>query len=183
MAYYEDLDRRIVEYHFSYLGIKSKKFLAIGWLEPMHAYNQGIVPEKFDQALKHLYHYSWKPAVFLGLYSCHFCSPGTNILYSGSDIFVPFKGKIYVAPNMLHHYISHHKYRPPDAFIRAVFHAARIGRILYYISIAINGAFQIMAKKIEYLGKSDRREREKKPSQAKTGIKHHHSDCRSNASS
>ena len=39
---------------------------------------------------------------------------------SWRNLFVPYDGVIYVAPEGIKHYIACHQYRPPDVFVEAV---------------------------------------------------------------
>jgi hypothetical protein len=71
----------------------------------------------------------------LGYYSCGVCSPGTiggrgaattvridnlEARLGSGFLVVPGPHTLYVAPNLIIHYILTHGYRPPEEFVRAV---------------------------------------------------------------
>jgi len=63
---------------------------------------------------------------------------GRRVVLGSSDIVVPVDEVVYYAPNLILHYIRHHRYRPPECFCAAVLkcpaprsaeHTERIKRI------------------------------------------------------
>ena len=48
------------------------------------------------------------------------------------NLFIPASARVYVAPSMILHYISRHRYRPPDAFCDAVLGCLAIGGRAYF---------------------------------------------------
>jgi hypothetical protein len=97
----------------------SDRIVAIGWLERGHDYPVGEVPSDVYSKLAALLVDPWQIAVAAGPHPCDLCmySPekrGTN------NVFVPGNGRVYVAPELILHYMNAHRYRPPDEFCRSV---------------------------------------------------------------
>lgn len=58
---------------------------------------------------------------------------GSNQISVGAaNLFIPASAQVYVAPSMILHYISRHRYRPPDAFCDAVLRCLGIGSRAYF---------------------------------------------------
>jgi len=106
--------------------------VAIGWLETGHKYSQGEVSEEFYRRLLELLKHPWMPCALLGMHGCDLCpfqevemegemfrdtrgSPSGNL-----NLFIPGRGCIYAAPELIKHYIPDHKYAPPEEFCQAV---------------------------------------------------------------
>jgi hypothetical protein len=108
--------------------------LAVGWLR-FFTFRRGATPLRFRQLLAELCVRLPIEHVTKGL---HFCNvdtcwwrwlvfrrspPGTLVrIPAGSGvILVPGRdGKVYCAPELIEHYVSSHRYRPPKEFIEAV---------------------------------------------------------------
>src|SRR5712675_9636 len=60
----------------------------------------------------------WQPIASAGFHVCELCQFDAPAF--SDNVFVPHRGKIYVAPVAILHYISAHWYRPPPIFIDAV---------------------------------------------------------------
>jgi hypothetical protein len=95
---------------------------AIGWLHPDHPYTQGPVSAEFLGCLKE-FAVGWGAStetlyfgVFLGLHTCEFCGKA----YGVGNFGVPSGELLFVAPEMVVHYIEQHGYCPPPEFITAV---------------------------------------------------------------
>ena len=95
---------------------------AIGWLHPDHPYVKGIVSAEFLSRLKEFAERSDDSAMalyfgaFLGYHTCEFCGQSDGI----GNFGVPSGDLLFVAPEMIVHYIEAHGYRPPAEFIEAV---------------------------------------------------------------
>lgn len=119
MAYFKDL----TPYHY---GGRTKEPEAgtanVGWLSKDEPFEQGDVSPGFAEKVA-----AW-PVVNLyrGWHSCPFCQAVdlTRIerWRSGNgEIRVPgLDGVVYVAPQLVAHYIAAHQYLPPQGFIDAV---------------------------------------------------------------
>ncbi len=61
---------------------------------------------------------------FRGVHECSLCvdeCPSTRASgWSQENLIIPAEKQIFAAPGGLVHYIEHHRYQPPDAFISAV---------------------------------------------------------------
>ena len=95
---------------------------AVGWLHPDHAFPQGDVPAEFLRRLREFARlwsdstnfFGW--AVFRGFHICEFCRNS----YGYGNFGVPAGEVLFVAPELIVHYVEEHHYAPPDVFIRAV---------------------------------------------------------------
>jgi hypothetical protein len=98
---------------------------AIGWLHPDHAYTKGEVSAAFLSRLKQFVACGGKSAealyfgAFGGFHTCEFCGQAHGICNFG----VPSGPILFVAPEMLVHYIEQHGYSPPAEFVEAVLHS------------------------------------------------------------
>jgi len=100
---------------------------AVGWLEATHGFTSGDVPgglvsklvRMVEQTERAFPHY-----VFRGGHDCSLCvaentwvrTPG----WSQANLIVPGTDEVFAAPSGVVHYIEHHRYQPPQAFIAAV---------------------------------------------------------------
>ena len=93
--------------------------VAVGWLESGHPVPFGSTPLSFYHKLVDLLRHPWLPPfASAGTHQCLLCqfdgSLGTGYL------FVPAGDVIYVAPQLIIHYVAAHHYRPPHHFQSAV---------------------------------------------------------------
>jgi hypothetical protein len=96
--------------------------IAIGWLDPAHPYSVGSVGEDFVASLFEACR-SNATARTRGWHECGFCSDGgyPTIAARGSESFplgdaevrvVAKNGTWLVAPTLVLHYVTEHRYRP-----------------------------------------------------------------------
>lgn len=102
--------------------------LAVGWLRRRQAFDTGPVPDDFPAALLEFcldrHTVCARPATF----ACPFCSQrvepmeldGGTVHFGVAEIRVIGQDDIFASPTLVHHYVTAHQYRPPNAFIRAV---------------------------------------------------------------
>lgn len=115
MAYYPDLGTST--------QIVAGPFVrAVGWLAKGHNYPTGSVTQELKARLK-VFTNGWSVCVSVlgwpisvGPHECEFCSG----VYAAGTFGVPAGALLYVCPQMLEHYVSAHRYRPPDEFIEAL---------------------------------------------------------------
>jgi len=107
--------------------------VAVGWLDPAHAYASGgndgtFVSRLFDACAKHA------TARTRGWYPCYICAQsveapcpvvvtrgGESLTLGDAEIrAVAEDGRWFVAPTLVLHYVVEHGYRPPDAVLQAV---------------------------------------------------------------
>lgn len=120
-----------------YLPLQNEALLAVGWLEHGVEFRQGRVAEDFYAKLKALCSDPWQPVVSAGLHQCSLCqfdSPAFS-----SNVFVPYSGRIYVAPVGILHYIAAHWYCPPEVFVAAVLACPPMRSMEYKRSVLANG--------------------------------------------
>jgi hypothetical protein len=95
---------------------------AIGWLHPDHPYTKGEVSAEFLARLKEFAVRCGDSAealyfgAFGGFHTCEFCGRALGI----GNFGVPSGDLLFVAPEMVVHYIEQHGYRPPPEFVAAV---------------------------------------------------------------
>jgi hypothetical protein len=113
MAWYEDLAP------FAELGPNCATCLrAVGWLERGRPFSTGPVDSAVYTQLVELLQHPWEPATTMGFHRCDLC------LYDGPpgkrNLYVPAAGAVFVAPELVTHYMNAHGYRPPDEFCAAI---------------------------------------------------------------
>jgi hypothetical protein len=107
--------------------------LNVGWLEAGHPFTKGDVSNVF---MARLWAFCCAPVnLTRGFHECQFCSDESfayltvrqgdeKIGMGHAEIWVfGDDDKVYVAPTLIYHYITHHNYLPPEPFIRAVLEA------------------------------------------------------------
>jgi len=137
MTYFPDLSR------CDYFGPIDLSLVAIGWLENGHPVPTGEVPEQVFEQLQELLREPWEPVAFAGWHDCDLCvyryGPSklkTNPNAVGfKNVFVPGDSKIYVAPELILHYIDHHGYAPPEEFQQAVLDCPTMRSVPYLQAI------------------------------------------------
>ena len=96
---------------------------AVGWLHPDYPYTMGAVPAEFLTRLKEFISRSndVEEALYFGaaggFHTCEFCGRA----HGTANIGVPSGELLFVAPEMVVHYIERHDYSPPPEFVVAVF--------------------------------------------------------------
>jgi hypothetical protein len=99
---------------------------AIGWLDADYPYPTGRrLPAGFTAHL-HACAGDWTRSArllglqtFLGWHSCEFCTEAIGFGSFG----IPADDILFVAPDMVGHYVATHRYMPPEEFIMAVLQA------------------------------------------------------------
>jgi hypothetical protein len=137
MTYYPDLSA------CDYFGSTDVPLVAIGWLENGRPVPTGEVPEQVFEELRELLREPWAPVVFAGWHDCDLCvyryGPSkmrTNPNTVGfKNLFVPGDAKIYVAPELILHYIDQHGYSPPAEFQQAVLDCPTMRSVPYLKAI------------------------------------------------
>jgi hypothetical protein len=115
--------------------------IAVGWLEPGHPFATGKVSEKFFEQLSGLLRNPWQPVVSAGLHRCAFCrfASERNIVAESTNLFIPAREGVYVAPSLVAHYIDAHKYCPPVDFQEAVLNCPEMKSLAYLTEIKARG--------------------------------------------
>ncbi|AWM39925.1 hypothetical protein C1280_24920 [Gemmata obscuriglobus] len=96
---------------------------AVGWLHPDHSFPTGPVPPGFSAALRAHAYDSWQPVLAMGPHFCELCShpaPGADRAGGARNFWIPSMSVVYVAPELIVHYVEDHQYQPPEEFVAAV---------------------------------------------------------------
>jgi len=106
------------------------QLLAVGWLSREHEYARGPVSDAFVKSLLSALKNPWQPAYSAGRHRCEFCRitggpselrhDSLTISMGASNLYVPGRGVVFVAPSLIAHYVDAHEYAPPTAFQEAV---------------------------------------------------------------
>lgn len=116
------------------------RLAAVGWLDPAYPFPRGKVPDDVLKKLAAILRDPdfWQPVCARGFLLCGFCNIDTSnldrelerlrIVYEGlsvtpigiGNLFVPGNKRVYIAPEMILHYILAHGYKPPEEFCIAV---------------------------------------------------------------
>lgn len=91
---------------------------AVGWLDARHPFPTGPVSPVFVAALRRHLQHPWQPVATAGWHDCELCE--SKPVTGCANVWIPDKSAVYVAPELILHYIEDHHYRPPIAFIAAV---------------------------------------------------------------
>jgi hypothetical protein len=109
VTYYPDLGER------SMLA-SGPQIRAVGWLSPQHEYSRGKVSDELLRLLEQHLKIAYQPVAFGGPHCCEFCSNH----YGHANLLIPTSEYLYVAPEMILHYIREHGYNPPREFWEAL---------------------------------------------------------------
>lgn len=106
---------------------------AVGWLSRDHVFATGGVPPEFLEVLREHLRDPWQPVFSMGVHRCEFCPPSKDRRFTGGsrNVWIPAESVVYVAPELVLHYIEAHAYRPPDEFITAVLDCPQQGSAAY----------------------------------------------------
>ncbi len=113
------------------------QFLNVGWLDAAFPYEKGAIDDIFLQKLFRRMRDQNSTIMYRGFHECPFCvddtfrEPNHSMTFTildgekyhlGSvDFFVyDNRSTVFIAPNLIYHYITVHQYRPPDAFCEAI---------------------------------------------------------------
>ena len=95
---------------------------AIGWLSATAPYSTGDTPADFVDKLRLLAKHWGASTSALGWpvtggpHTCEMC----GAVRAAGNFGVPAESILYVAPEMVAHYVEAHRYAPPEAFVEAV---------------------------------------------------------------
>ncbi len=117
MTWYEDLGP------IDYFGSGITVLRAVGWLEKGKPYPRGAVDRRFFDRLAELTANAWSEVLFCGVHDCDFCGRACGT----TNVFIPDGEIVFVAPELILHYIRAHGYQPPLPFVRAVLRCPDMG--------------------------------------------------------
>ena len=95
------------------------KLVAVGWLQRGKPFSTGQVDQAVYEYLLEMRRYALPSLMYLGVHRCDLCGSG-GAARGNANLFVPGKGSLYVAPELIVHYMNAHSYAPPQEFCRAV---------------------------------------------------------------
>jgi hypothetical protein len=111
---------------------------AVGWLSSTQSFNQGPVPAEFSDRLE-LICERWDDGVealewpvAAGPHTCELCGD----FHAAGFVGVPGDGILFVAPEMVAHYVDDHGYLPPADFVEAVLACPIPGTEEYELAVA-----------------------------------------------
>ena len=104
---------------------------AVGWLDPAHEYPRGPVSAEFTNSLRTHLDKPWQAFTLMGIHWCEFCpgpieespnrfKPAVEGGLGHRNLYIPTIDVVYIAPEMILHYVVHHEYQPPTEFQQAV---------------------------------------------------------------
>lgn len=132
MACFKDL-----EYCNYFPRFECEALTAIARLERDSIFEKGPVEETFYRKLCELVSDPWQPVKSFGYHSCELCQ------FDGppcsKNVFIPYQGKIFVAPVAIVHYVSTHWYQPPPIFVEAVMACPPMKSMEYKEALLSNG--------------------------------------------
>jgi len=103
--------------------------IAVGWLGAEHPFTRGTVSKEFYSRLQELMARRFEPVATAGVHRCELCQ--FDAPAAGGNLFVPDGERMFVAPELIVHYIAAHHYQPPEPFIRAVMQCPTPGGMDY----------------------------------------------------
>jgi hypothetical protein len=111
---------------------------AIGWLSHEHPFPVGNVPIEFLGRLQ-CFASTWGDSIdaldwpiFCGGHDCELCGGS----WMSGNFGVPYGDLLFVAPEMIAHYVQAHHYRPPAQFITALMESPLPGTDEYRAAVA-----------------------------------------------
>ncbi|MGJ4995029.1 hypothetical protein ACQR0Z_11475 [Bradyrhizobium sp. HKCCYLS3077] len=126
-----------------YFPVACDALVTVGWLGTDTAFDTGAVSGPFVNRLKELCSEPWQPFASAGVHACELCQfDGPT---RSANVFVPHRGRIYVAPVLIVHYVAAHWYRPPDVFIDAVLACPPIRSMAYKTALLDNGGRNLVS--------------------------------------
>jgi len=128
----------------SYFPFECEVLLAVGWLSADTQYDTGDSDPAFFAKLLELAHSPWEPGVCMGRHECELCQ--FQPAMGKANIFVPYQRSIYVAPELIVHYIAAHQYKPPQIFVDAVMACPETNSMAYKRELLDNGGRPLVSK-------------------------------------
>jgi hypothetical protein len=126
-----DLDRCLC------LPFDCEALIAVGWLGDGCEFARGPVSLEFYRKLHSLCAEPWQPVVAAGRHCCELCQFDPPSF--SNNVFVPFRGQIFVAPVGIVHYVAAHHYLPPQVFVEAVLACPPTRSMEYKQALLANG--------------------------------------------
>lgn len=104
-----------------YFGREYRDALAVGWLGREMPYRIGSVEGSILDGLASIQALGYETRRCCGFHECDLClATGSSRVRGYGNLWVPGDGRVFVAPEMVTHYIEEHGYCPPEEFQQAV---------------------------------------------------------------
>ena len=117
---------------------------AVGWLAKPKPFTTGPLDQRVYDKLQELregrQHARWiwlLQFMFIGRHECDFCS-GPDAAWCSMNLLIPGRGFLFVAPDLILHYMEAHDYRPPPEFCQAVLDCPPVPSTAYLEAISAN---------------------------------------------
>ena len=105
--------------HLTYFGLEAAPYLrAVGWLERSDGYSKGRPDPVFRTRLTELHRNIYQPVMCMGPHECSLCK--RDPARGSKNFWIPGDGYLFVAPELILHYMQAHSYVPPTSFQKAV---------------------------------------------------------------
>jgi hypothetical protein len=116
-----------------YFGPEFAEYLtAVAWLDDAHPITTGQVGQSVYDRLIEFARDPWHPPavpITVGVHQCELCLYDRPV--GKGNLFIPSESTLYVCPELVVHYMSAHRYRPPEEFCDAVRRCADMGSMDY----------------------------------------------------
>ena len=132
MTWYAELS----EWHE--LGRELSSLRTVGWLDRDHTFPTGSIEPRAYGKLKELSQDPWEPCVSMGIHHCELCVYEPERV-GGRNLFIPSTDCIFVAPELITHYMNAHEYAPPNEFLQAVLECPPMRSMEYYKALLAAG--------------------------------------------
>lgn len=103
---------------FERVASLNSRILSVGWLERDRVFPVGPTDHSVYVRLVELSKDPWEPFAGMGLHGCSLCQFDGAV--GRKNLFIPSGRTLYVAPELITHYIACHHYEPPEVFRSAV---------------------------------------------------------------
>lgn len=123
----------------------------VGWLERGKPFTSGPLDERIHGKMKGMREellnarLGWLlKLMYLGRHYCDFCS-GQNAAWGSLNFLIPGRDFLFVAPELILHYMVVHAYRPPEEFCQAVLDCPPVPSTEYLEAVSANGGDVLLA--------------------------------------
>jgi len=121
----------------------AKVCVAVGWLERGTPFPTGAADIRVYRRLQELALDPFQLFVAGGSHGCTLCQFEPEKA-GGANLFIPGAGFLFVAPELIVHYMNAHAYLPPNAFGQAVLSCPDMRSMEYKRLFLANGGREIM---------------------------------------
>jgi len=125
------------------LGLELAPYIrSIGWLDHSKGFAKGKTPASVYHALSELLKDPYFPYASPGVHFCNLC-PYPNV--GGTrNLLIPGNGFLYLCPELILHYITAHRYKPPEDFCQAALDCPSTNSMEYREKLLQNGGRKLV---------------------------------------